>query len=146
MKKRMSLFGAVSALLLFNTNTVRAVPVQRVNSCVVMEVGQAQVEGERYSWEFELTIPGSYLVQLITATDNAHGDPATTVDVDGVSFIDSLVGIQSFERSSGKISCVRLLGSDKSMKWTQTAQALQIDFTGIETGTNGYAIEVALEQ
>lgn len=90
MKKWMSLFGAAGALLLFNTNTVRAIPVQRVNSCVVMDVGQAQVEGRRYSWEFDLTIPGSYLVQLITATDNAHGDPAIMVAVDGVSFIDSL--------------------------------------------------------
>lgn len=145
MKKWMSLFGAAGALLLFNTNTVRAIPVQRVNSSVVMDVAQAQVEGKRYSWEFDLTIPGSYLVQLITATDNAHGDPAIMVTVDGVSFIDSL-GIQSLKRSSGKISYVRLLGSDKSMKWTQTAQALKIDFTGVETGANGYAIEVALEQ
>ena len=57
-----------------------------------------------------------------------------------------MVRIQSLKRSSGKISYVRLLGSDKSMKWTQTAQALKIDFTGVETGANGYAIEVALEQ
>jgi len=93
----MSLVGAASIFLLLNVNTVRAVPVQRANSCVVMDVSQANVEGERCEWEFELRIPGSYLVQLISSVDNAHGNPAVTVEMDGVSFSESLKKVYLIE-------------------------------------------------
>ena len=98
MKRWILLFGAASVFLLFNVNTVRAVPVQRANSCVVMDVDQAKVEGKRYSWEFELKISGSYLVQLISSVDNAHVNPAVTVEVDDAgSFSDSLEKVYLLE-------------------------------------------------
>jgi len=93
----MSLMGAAIVFLVFNVNTVRAVPVQRANSCVVMDLGQAQVEGKRCEWEFELKIPGSYLVQLISSVENAHGNPAITVEVDGASFSESLKKVYLIE-------------------------------------------------
>ena len=52
----------------------------------------------------------------------------------------------SSDKSVGEVLRVRLLGSDKSLKWTQNDQALEIDFRGVETGVNGYAVEVALSQ
>ena len=93
----MSLMGAASVCLLLNVNTGRAVPVQRANSCVVMDVAQAQVEEKSYGWEFELIIPGTYLVQLISSEENAHGNPVVTVDVDGASFSDSLKKVYLIE-------------------------------------------------
>ena len=47
------------------------------------------------------------------------------------------VRILSLKKSTGKALNVRLLGSDKSMKWIQTDEALEIDFTGVETSDNG---------
>jgi len=80
------------ALLLLNANAAvqTVAPVQRVNSSVVMDVGQARVEGNRCNWEFELKVSGDYLVQLISPVQNAHGNPAVTVGVDGVSFSKTL--------------------------------------------------------
>jgi len=54
------------------------------------------------------------------------------------------VRILSLNNSAGKVARVRLLGSDKDLKWTQNAEALEIDFYGVETGANGYAVEVTL--
>ena len=53
------------------------------------------------------------------------------------------VRIQSLKRSAGMIANVRLLGSSQKLKWTQTDKALEIDFTGVETSANGYAVEIA---
>lgn len=97
MVRWMSLVGAAIVFLLLNVHAVRAVPVQRTNSCVVMDVGQAQAEGKRCEWEFELKIPGSYLVQLISSVENAHGNPAVSVELDGASFSESLKKVYFIE-------------------------------------------------
>jgi hypothetical protein len=47
--------------------------------------------------------------------------------------------------SAGKVTHVRLLGSDRDIKWSQDAEALELDFGSIETGDHGYAVEVTLE-
>ncbi|MDP4847342.1 MAG: alpha-L-fucosidase [Akkermansiaceae bacterium] len=52
--------------------------------------------------------------------------------------------ILSLGNIAGEITAVRLLGSEKELNWTQTDDALQVDFKGIETGNNGYALEVTL--
>ncbi|EMI43301.1 alpha-L-fucosidase [Rhodopirellula sp. SWK7] len=58
---------------------------------------------------------------------------------------ESVVRVLSLNQSTGRITQLRLLGSDQELKWTQTNQALEIDFTGVETSENGYAIEAVLE-
>ncbi|MFC1764278.1 alpha-L-fucosidase C-terminal domain-containing protein, partial [Planctomycetota bacterium] len=55
------------------------------------------------------------------------------------------VKILSLNSSAGKVTGLRLLGSNQSLKWTQNADALEIDFTGVKTGPNGYAVEVTLK-
>ena len=45
---------------------------------------------KQYRWDFELKIPGSYVVQLISQVSSANDDPAVRVDVDGDSFSDFL--------------------------------------------------------
>ncbi|MEN8734617.1 MAG: alpha-L-fucosidase, partial [Lentimonas sp.] len=56
------------------------------------------------------------------------------------------VRIQSLNQSAGSVTGLRLLGSDQSLHWSQTADALEINFNGIETTTNGYALEVVLKE
>ncbi|MDF7823540.1 alpha-L-fucosidase [Pontiellaceae bacterium B12227] len=51
------------------------------------------------------------------------------------------VRIESLNRSSGKVSALRLLGSDVRLNWKQTDEALEINFSGIETDANGFVIE-----
>lgn len=89
----------ISVFPLINACAVQPGPgnIQRVNSSVVMDAGQALVEGNRYRWEFELKAPGSYLVQLITPVENAHGNPAVTVEVAGVSFSESFKKVYLIE-------------------------------------------------
>ena len=55
-----------------------------------------------------------------------------------------MVRIESLNVSSGKVSALRLLGSDTTLKWKQTDQALEIDFSGIKTDANGFVIEAIL--
>ena len=55
------------------------------------------------------------------------------------------VKILSLKRSAGKVTDLRLLGSHQSLTWTQNADALEIDFTGVKTGSNGYAVAVTLK-
>lgn len=55
------------------------------------------------------------------------------------------VRILSLNQSAGRAVKLRLLGTDQHLQWNQTAQALEIDFRGIETGVNGFAVEVTLE-
>ena len=54
------------------------------------------------------------------------------------------VRILSLNESAGKVTKVRLLGSDEGIAWTQNAEALELDFDGIKTGNQGYAVEVTL--
>ncbi len=56
------------------------------------------------------------------------------------------VRIESLKRSAGAIAKVRVLGNDRKLKWNQTDEALEVDFTGVETGVHGYAVEVAFEE
>lgn len=58
----------------------------------------------------------------------------------------STVRILSLKRSAGSVASVRLLGSDVSLSWEQTEDALEINFSGVETGVNGYALEVSLAE
>lgn len=58
---------------------------------------------------------------------------------------EETVRIRSFNNSAGKVSSIRLLGSDQPLIWAQTDEALEIDFAGIETGAHDYAIEVRWE-
>lgn len=53
-----------------------------------------------------------------------------------------IVRVRSLHRSAGVITGLRLLGSDKVLKWTQTSEALEVDFSGIKTSPNGYALEI----
>lgn len=53
--------------------------------------------------------------------------------------------IQSLSTTVGSVAGVRLLGSDVSLKWKQTEQALEVDFRGIEIGSNGYALEIIMD-
>jgi alpha-L-fucosidase len=56
------------------------------------------------------------------------------------------VYIKSLRAGEGDIKTVELLGSDElRLNWNQTEDSLNIDFTGIEIGINGYAIEVQFE-
>ncbi|MGJ8633006.1 MAG: alpha-L-fucosidase [Luteolibacter sp.] len=47
---------------------------------------------------------------------------------------------------AGKVTSVRLLGSDAALEWKQTEEALEIDFSGLEIGKHGFAVEVGWEE
>ena len=64
--------------------------VQRADGCVVMDAGHAQVEGNRWTFGFELTHPGEYTVQVIARIEDSTGNPSATVDVEGKPLSDSL--------------------------------------------------------
>ncbi|MCM2369627.1 alpha-L-fucosidase [Aporhodopirellula aestuarii] len=49
--------------------------------------------------------------------------------------------IFSLNQSAGQITQLRLLGSDTSLTWKQTSEALEIDFSNVQTSENGYALE-----
>ena len=55
------------------------------------------------------------------------------------------IRILSLKHSTGKVTHVRLLGSNRAIKWSQNEEALQLDFDSIETGDHGYAVEITLE-
>jgi alpha-L-fucosidase len=55
------------------------------------------------------------------------------------------VQVKSLKASVGDIQAVKLLGSELSLNWIQTDNALELDFTNVETGINGYAVEVILK-
>jgi len=55
------------------------------------------------------------------------------------------VMIKSLKANVGNIQSIKLLGSNVNLIWQQTEESLVIDFTRIETGRNGYAIEVLFE-
>jgi len=52
------------------------------------------------------------------------------------------VSVRSLNREAGPIQSVRLLGSDRPLRWQQTAEALELDLSGEETGALGFAVEV----
>jgi alpha-L-fucosidase len=52
--------------------------------------------------------------------------------------------IKSLNAKKIKIKSVRLLGSDKTLNWQQTDQALIVDMKSAITPENGYALEIAL--
>ena len=54
-----------------------------------------------------------------------------------------MVQILSLNRSAGQITQLRLLGSDQKLNWKQTNVALEVDFRGVETSANGYALEAS---
>ena len=51
------------------------------------------------------------------------------------------VKIRSLGKSSGEIKQVRLLGSEQTIKWTQTDTELELDFKDVKTSENGFAVE-----
>jgi len=53
--------------------------------------------------------------------------------------------IQSLNKEAGAITGVRLLGSDQKLNWKQTETELILDLRGVETGENGFALEVTFE-
>ena len=55
------------------------------------------------------------------------------------------VRIRSLNTSEATVAGVRLLGSSRNIPWQQTASALELDFAGVETGTNGFAVEVTVK-
>ena len=55
------------------------------------------------------------------------------------------VQIRSLHSGNGIISSVRLLGTNKAIVWDQTDEELKVDLNGLETGENGYALEVSFK-
>ncbi|WPJ96364.1 alpha-L-fucosidase [Coraliomargarita algicola] len=53
--------------------------------------------------------------------------------------------IRSLKTSAGIVLEVRLLGSQNKLKWSQDEHGLEVDFTGVHTGPNGYALAVTLQ-
>ena len=87
----MLLFCGISTLLLLDANAAADNPlvVQRADGCVVMEAGNARVDGDRSIFRFELLQPGEYTVQVITRVEDPVGSPFA-IDVDGVPLSDRL--------------------------------------------------------
>ena len=54
------------------------------------------------------------------------------------------VAIKSLSDGAGDVQSVRLLGSSEALRWEQSPGALVIDFSGVQTGEHGYAVEVVL--
>ena len=90
-------FAAVLISLASCATMLMAAPSQRANSCVVLKVENENVDSTQYSWEFELTIPGQYVTQLICPIAQADGDPAAQVSIDGNSFDDALKKVYQIE-------------------------------------------------
>lgn len=53
--------------------------------------------------------------------------------------------IKSLNKSAGKITHVRQLGSEELIKWKQTSKGLKIDFKEQSLQANGYALEVTFD-
>ena len=74
---------------------------------------------------------------------SAKGDKVYAMSLVSAS---GVVKILSLNKSAGKITQLQLLGSTEQLKWTQTENALEIDFGGIETDVNGYVVRATLSQ
>lgn len=55
------------------------------------------------------------------------------------------VKINSLAENAGAISRVRLIGSNQVISWTQTETELSLDLRGVDTGENGFAVEINFE-
>ncbi|MCP5535508.1 MAG: alpha-L-fucosidase [Akkermansiaceae bacterium] len=55
------------------------------------------------------------------------------------------IRILALNESAGKVTGLRLLGSDKSIQWKQTDESLEVDLTGVTTSSHGYVLEVILK-
>ncbi|MCP4313349.1 MAG: hypothetical protein GY790_18990 [Bacteroidetes bacterium] len=58
---------------------------------------------------------------------------------------EDVLQIRSLNKEAGTISGVRLLGSGQVPEWKQTESGLSLDLRGLETGENGFALEVTFE-
>jgi alpha-L-fucosidase len=56
---------------------------------------------------------------------------------------EGAVQVKSLNASAGRVSGIRLIQNGQSLAWEQTEDALVIDFQGVETGANGFALEVS---
>lgn len=56
------------------------------------------------------------------------------------------VEIKSIKMANGKVEKVNLLGSSSEIKWEQTENALKVDLAGMNTGGNGYVLEVTFKK
>ena len=73
-------------LLLFTPAFGNEVASQRVDGCVVMTASQANSNGDRLDWTFELKHSGSLTLQVISSLDDADASlptPVTAIEVDG---------------------------------------------------------------
>ena len=55
-----------------------------------------------------------------------------------------IITIHAFNNKIGKIKELKVLGSTKQVKWSQTATGVEINLGGIETNKNGFVVEVSL--
>lgn len=55
------------------------------------------------------------------------------------------VSIKSLNAKAGDVVSVKLLGTKEALTWKQSLESLVVDFTNIETGENGYAVEILLK-
>lgn len=53
------------------------------------------------------------------------------------------ITIRSFKKEVGAIQNVRILGSEKQIKWKQTETGLEVNLEGIESNKNGFVVEVS---
>jgi alpha-L-fucosidase len=97
--ERMVLLLAVGVFpfLRASAATEKSLAVQRADGCVVMDAGQAQVEGNRSTFGFELTHPGEYTVQVITRIEDSTSILSATVVVNGKPLCDSLTKAYAIE-------------------------------------------------
>ena len=92
-----SLIITAYVFVVLGVGSAHAIPLQRVNTCVVMDVTEGRVQGKQYSWEFELKVSGNYVVQLITPIYSAEDDPAVRVTVNGNALDDALSKVYLIE-------------------------------------------------
>ncbi len=76
--------ASVLILVLAASTTLLAAP-QRLNSCVVLDVANGKAD-QTHNWNFELTTPGKYVLQLISPIANADSAPTVQVTINGESF------------------------------------------------------------
>lgn len=72
------------------TPTTRPLIVQRADSCVILGVEQSQTDGDTWAWDFQLSHPGSYTVQLVVETESARGEHTGSVAVNGAPLSQQL--------------------------------------------------------
>jgi alpha-L-fucosidase len=58
---------------------------------------------------------------------------------------ESQISIKSLKLANGKVENMRLLGNAAKIKWEQTDDDLSVDLTGVQTGRDGYVLEIDLK-